>query len=267
MRGPIQTDRLRRPVIGARAPQKTFLILEAGVSCASSPEESKFFCFFFVHKKEVLTLHFRMNKFLRAGPELFANFAAPYLVYEALDGRFGDTKALIASAVPPLLWSVYELAKTRRLDAISIVVVASILFTVAATAMGGSARLIQIRDALVTGVIGLMFLGSLVMRRPIIFYLARATMSRNTESGAQEYEAVWYAPGVPAVFRVLTAVWGVGLVVQTACMCGLAWIWPIGRYLLVSPFISAGIFGLLMLWSLGYIARRPAARAILGARA
>ena len=208
-----------------------------------------------------------MRKLFRAGPELFANFLAPYLVYTALAGRFGDTKALIASALPPLLWSAYELVKTRRLDAISIVVVASILFTLAATAMGGSARLIQIRDALVTGAVGVMFLGSLGMKRPIIFYLARATMSRNTEAGAAAYEAVWDKPGVPAVFRLLTAVWGVGLVVQTGCMCLLAWIWPIGRYLLVSPFISAAIFGLLMIWSLGYIARRPAARDIVAERA
>ena len=208
-----------------------------------------------------------MRKLFRAGPEVFANFLAPYLVYTALAGRFGDTKALIASALPPLLWSAYELVKTRRLDAISIVVVASILFTLAATAMGGSARLIQIRDALVTGAVGVMFLGSLGMKRPIIFYLARATMSRNTEAGAAAYEAVWDKPGVPAVFRLLTAVWGVGLVVQTGCMCLLAWIWPIGRYLLVSPFISAAIFGLLMIWSLGYIARRPAARDIVAERA
>ena len=47
-------------------------------------------------------------------PELVANFLAPYLVYQALSGRFGDVTALIASAMPPLLWSGYELIKTRR---------------------------------------------------------------------------------------------------------------------------------------------------------
>ena len=171
--------------------------------------------------------------------------------------------ALIASAVPPLLWSFYELVKTRRLDAISVIVVSAILLTVGATFMGGSARLIQIRDALVTGAIGVMFLVTLAMKKPMIFYLARATMARGTAAGAAEYERVWQCPGVPRVFRVLTVVWGTGLVLQTACMCWLAWIWPIGRYLLLSPFISFAMFGLLMAWSLGYIARRPAARAIV----
>jgi len=201
---------------------------------------------------------------LRLAPELTANFLAPYLVYQLLDARYGDVDALIASAMPPLAWSVFELIKTRRLDAISVIVVTSILFTVGATAMGGSARLIQIRDALVTGVIGVIFLASLVLKRPMIFYLARATMARNTAEGAAEFEAMWLRPGVPRTFRVLTAVWGVGLVFQTAVMCWLAWIWPISRYLLLSPVIGYGIFGLLMAWSLWYRAKKIALARAMG---
>jgi len=170
---------------------------------------------------------------------------------------------MIASAMPPLLWSAYELIKIRRVDAISLTIVVSILLTVGATALGGSARLIQIRDALVTGAIGLAFLASLlVMQRPLIFYLARAAMARG-EEGIAAYETIWDQPGVPAVFRWLSVVWGLGLVAQTAAMCTLAWIWPVSRYLLLSPPISFSIFGVLMAVSLAYIARRPAAKAIV----
>ena len=203
-----------------------------------------------------------MRKALRVIPELFANFLAPYLVFEVLDGRFGDKWALIASALPPLLWSAVELVRTRRLDAISVTVVSGILLTVGATFLGGSARLIQIRDALVTGAIGVMFLGTLLLEKPMIFYLARATMARHTAQGEAEFEAMWLRPGVPRIFRVLTAVWGVGLILQTGVMCYLAWIWPINRYLLLSPYIAYAIFGLLMAWSLWYRRRR-----IVGAKA
>lgn len=161
-----------------------------------------------------------------------------------------------------MLWSIYELLKTRRLDAISLVVTGSILLTVGATALGGSARLIQIRDALVTGVIGMAFLVSLALPRPLIFYLARAAMAR-TAAGMAAYETIWDRPGVPAVFLWLTIVWGLGLVGQTATMCYLAWSWPIARYLLISPMISMAIFGVLMAGSLAYIARSPAARDIV----
>src|SRR6202034_3028352 len=204
-----------------------------------------------------------MQRTLRAVPEILANFVAPWGVYEALAGRFGDTDALIASAVPPLLWSAYELAKTRRLDAVSAMVVSAILLTVGGTFLGGSARLIQMREAMVTGVVGLLFLVTLVMKRPMIFYLARAMVARATVGGVEAYEQVWARPGVPQVFRVLTVVWGLGLLLQTGCICWLAWIWPIGRFLLLSPFVSFGILGLLMAWSLGYIARRPEARGII----
>jgi intracellular septation protein A len=203
---------------------------------------------------------------LRLAPELIANFVAPYLVYQLLEARYGDVTALIASALPPLIWSGYELIKTRRLDAISVLVVAGILFTLVATAMGGSARLIQIRDALVTGVIGVMFLGSLLLKKPMIFYLARATMARNTEEGAKEFETLWSRPGARATFRLMTGVWGAGLVLQTALLCWLAWIWPIGRYLLLSPFISYAIFGAMMAWSLWYGTRRKALGQLLDRR-
>jgi intracellular septation protein A len=170
---------------------------------------------------------------------------------------------MISSSMPPLLWSAYELIKIRRIDAISLTIVVSILLTVGATALGGSARLIQIRDALVTGAIGLAFLASLlVMRRPLIFYLARAAMARG-EEGIAAYETIWDQPGVPAVFRWLSVVWGLGLVAQTAAMCFLAWIWPISRYMLLSQPVSYAIFGVLMAVSLAYIARRPAAKAIV----
>jgi len=191
-------------------------------------------------------------------PWFAANFVGPYVVFQALDAGHGDVFALIASAVPPFLWSFYELAKTRRLDAISVLVVAGIVLTVGATLMGGSARLIQIRDALVTGAIGVMFLASLGFKRPMIFYLARATMARDTAAGAAAFEEAWERPGVPEAFRMLTVVWGFGLIFQTAVMCWLAWVWPIGRFLLLSPFIGYAIFGLLMGWSLWFRARRLA---------
>lgn len=162
----------------------------------------------------------------------------------------------MASIVPPLLWSLYELVKTRRVDSLSVIVMASILFTVVATALGGSARMIQIRDALVTGVIGILFLFSLLLQKPMVFHLARAVLARNPDSDVPPMETLWAQPGGPRVFKVLTGVWGVGLVLQTTLLCTLAWVWPIGRYLLVSPFIGYGVVGVLMLWSFWYGEKR-----------
>lgn len=196
-----------------------------------------------------------------AAPEIIANFVAPYLVYEALDAPYGDSGALIASALPPLAWSAYELVKARRIDAVSALVAGSILLTVGATALGGPARMIQIRDALVTGAVGVAFLATLAARRPLIFHLARAAMARSP-AGAAAYETLWDQPGVPALFRWLTLLWGLGLVCQTALLVTLAWLWPIPRYLLFSPPLSMASFAALMAASLARIARHPAGRLI-----
>lgn len=169
----------------------------------------------------------------------------------------------MASIVPPLLWSSYELVKTRKLDALSVIVIASIVFSVVATALGGSARMIQVRDALVTGVIGVLFLLSLFMQKPLIFYLARATFARNPDNEMPALESVWALPEAPHAFRVLTTIWGMGLVVQTTLLCALAWLWPIGRYLLISPFIGYGFVGALMAWSFWYGGKHKTALASL----
>jgi hypothetical protein len=97
----------------------------------------------------------------------------------------------------------------------------------------------------------------------MIFYLARAMMARDTEDGAAAFETIWQRPGARPVFRMMTAVWGLGLVLQTALMCYLAWIWPINRYLLLSPFISYGIFGAMMAWSLWYRGKRMRAAGLM----
>jgi hypothetical protein len=52
--------------------------------------------------------------------------------------------------------------------------------------------------------------------------------------------------------RLMTLVWGIGLTAETALRSWMALTWPIGRFLVVSPFIGYGIYGGLALWTLWY---------------
>lgn len=54
--------------------------------------------------------------------EGFVNFAFPYLIYSWAQPRLGDVNALIASSGPPILWSVVEFGRNRRIDALSVIV-------------------------------------------------------------------------------------------------------------------------------------------------
>ncbi|WP_168793439.1 VC0807 family protein [Paraburkholderia aromaticivorans] len=185
--------------------------------------------------------------------ELAVNFLLPWLAYRLALPHLGETGALIASAVPPIVWSLIELARFRRVDALSVMVVAGIVLSVAAMALGGSPRMLLLRESLVSGAVGVVFLLSLPMRRPLIFYLARATVAREMEGGAARFEALWQErPALVSAMRLMTLVWGVGLTGETALRAWMALTWPIERFLVVSPFIGYGIYGGLTLWTFWY---------------
>lgn len=196
--------------------------------------------------------------------EMAVNFLLPWLAYRFTLPHLGETGALIASAVPPIVWSLIELARFRRVDALSVMVVAGIVLSVAAMAMGGSPRVLLLRESLVSGAVGVVFLLSLPMRRPLIFYLARATVAREMKGGAAHFEALWRErPALATAMRMMTLVWGVGLTAETALRSWMALTWPIERFLVVSPFIGYGIYGGLALWTLWYrktLSRRAAAQ-------
>jgi len=185
--------------------------------------------------------------------EMAVNFLLPWLAYRFTLPHLGETGALIASAVPPIVWSLIELARFRRIDALSVMVVAGIVLSVAAMALGGSPRVLLLRESLVSGAVGVVFLLSLPMRRPLIFYLTRATVAREMEGGAAHFEALWRErPALATSMRLMTLVWGIGLTAETALRSWMALTWPIERFLVVSPFIGYGIYGGLALWTLWY---------------
>jgi len=185
--------------------------------------------------------------------ELAINFLLPWLAYRLTLPHTGETGALIASAVPPLVWSAIELVRFRRVDALSVMVVAGIVLSVAAMALGGTPRMLLLRESLVSGAIGVLFLLSMPMRRPLIFYLARATVAREMEGGAAHFETLWRErPGLATAMRTMTLVWGIGLTAETALRAWMALTWPIERFLVISPFIGYGIYAGLALWTLWY---------------
>jgi len=188
--------------------------------------------------------------------ELAVNLLLPWVAYRLALPHWGEGGGLIASAVPPALWSVIGLVRFRRLDALSATVLLGIALSLGAMALGGGTRVLLMRESLASGVIGVAFLLSLLRKRPLVFYLARATVARETSEGVARFELLWQErPEFASAMRVLTAVWGVGLVGETAVRGWLAMTWPIERFLVVSPLMGYGLFGALMAWTLWYRTR------------
>lgn len=184
--------------------------------------------------------------------EALINFALPFAIYNYTEAPLGEVKALLASSAPPILWSVVEFARHRRLDALSVLVVSGIILSLLAMLGGGGPKFLQLREKLVTGVIGLVFLGSALIGKPLIYELARATMRRNSEEEAQQFEALQVHAGFRRTMMIMTLVWGGGLLADVAVSVVLVFALSIREYLIVNPILGYGTMGGLSLWSFLY---------------
>jgi intracellular septation protein A len=184
--------------------------------------------------------------------EALVNFILPFVIYSYAEDRLGDVRALLASSVPPILWSLVEFARHRRLDALSVLVVSGIALSLLAMLGGGGVRFLQLREKLVTGIIGLVFVGSALIRKPLIYELARATMRRKSEDEAQQFEALQVHAGFRRTMTVMTLVWGFGLLIDVAVSVVLVFVLSIREYLIVNPILGYGTMGALSLWSFLY---------------
>src|SRR5947209_1551604 len=184
--------------------------------------------------------------------EALVNFILPFVIYTYAEAPLGEVRALLASSAPPILWSLVEFARHRRLDALSVLVVSGIALSLLAMLGGGGVQFLQLREKLVTGVIGLVFVGSALIGKPLIYELARASMRRKSEDEAQQFEALQVHAGFRRTMTVMTLVWGVGFLAEAALGVVLVFVLSIREYLLVSPIIGYGTMGALGLWSFVY---------------
>ena len=189
--------------------------------------------------------------------EIVVNFALPYVVYRATQGRLGDVDALIAASAPPLAWSILEFARRRRIDALSLLVLAGIVLSLIAFIGGGGVRFLQLREQLVGAVIGLLFLGSAAIGKPLIHQLALARIRR--EAGqAGWFEALSHDPRLRRIMMVMTLGWGIALVAQSAACVALVFVLSIKSYLIVGPIVGYAVLGAMTAWSFWYGKRRIA---------
>lgn len=204
----------------------------------------------------------------RGGPiavEVVVNFIAPLVIYDHSVARLGEVGALMASSVPPILWSLVEFARHRRVDAISILVLSGIVLSLLLYLGGGSAHVLQLREKLVTVLIGVAFVVSVLIDRPLIYVLATASMKRNPDSAdaLADFERRRDDAGFKRVMRVMTLFWGIGLICEAGVAALLVMKLSVHDYLLFGPIVGYSFVGLMILWSALYVRtqlRRGAAR-------
>src|SRR4249919_2838846 len=86
---------------------------------------------------------------VRIGIEVIINFGLPYVIFIFAQPKLGDVRALIASSAPPMLWSIAEFLRHRRIDAVSMLALGGIVLSLLAYIGGGGVKFLQLREKLV----------------------------------------------------------------------------------------------------------------------
>jgi hypothetical protein len=205
---------------------------------------------------------------LQVVSQLGINFLLPYLIYLQTERPFGPMLAFLAASALPLLWALLQLARKRRLDAFSILALIGIALSVLAYFGGGGLTFLQVRERLVTAVIGLVFLGSAAIGKPLIYQLARARVRARPASEANAFDAMRENPVFRRTMTIITLVWGTVLLAEAAGSVGLVFVLSIRQYWVVSPILGYGTLGITTAWTYRYAYRRlrplAASQATLG---
>jgi hypothetical protein len=188
--------------------------------------------------------------------EILVNIVLPFLIYNLTQPRLGDVNALMAASAPPILRSVRQFARDRRIDALSMLVLFGIGLALLAVLGGGSVRFLQLREKLVTIIVGVLFLGSAAIGKPLMYELVRAFLARTNDPELQRVESLRNNSFFRAIMTTMTLVWGFGLLADAAVSIALLYVLSIPTYLVVNPMLGHATIGSLTLWNVWFGRRK-----------
>ncbi|SEN09394.1 VC0807 family protein [Actinacidiphila rubida] len=204
------------------------------------------------------------------GPTVLFSMVLPWVTYNQLSARgVPEVPALlIISAWPALEIGLY-FALHRRVDEFGMLILLTLLLGAAGALAYNSSKMIFLKDSALTGLVGLAFLVSLALRRPLIFYFGRRFATDGTEAGVARWNGMWDAyPGFRAVQRRLTVIWGVAFLAEATVKAVLVYHLSTGTMVSFSSVMPLAVTALLVAYTVRTgkkgEARRAAAEAAAG---
>jgi hypothetical protein len=177
----------------------------------------------------------------------------PYLIYRVTTSRYhlSAVNALLLAALSPAAGTRIEFVRKRQLSVLGVFALGGIAAKVVSALLFHDARLVLISDSLLTGVYGLILLGSVLIGKPVTVVLATNMYATSPEQRAQMQQRL-QASGVHRHVLILTAMWGIGLLLLLAISVLLTYTLPIATVVLVRPVIDYGVIAALVAGTVAY---------------
>jgi hypothetical protein len=180
-----------------------------------------------------------------------------------------DAQALIVAGGCSVAWIVFQFVRRRRVDLVGVIVLFGFAVgVVSSILLHGNAYVLKVRDAFFTALFGAACVVTVFTHeRPTLFYVSRYLSVGSDPDKVAAYNLMHDVPIGRRTFKVLSIVWGIGLMAEAGFRMVLAEMLPTGTFLAVSPFITTSIIGSLFAFTVVYSKRAQLEAAALTALA
>lgn len=195
----------------------------------------------------------RVGRLLRSAARIaIFDIGGPLITYSVMRsaGESAVTSLVVSGGFPALGVAVGFIAR-QRADAIGILVLAGIALGAVLGIISHSARLVLAEGSVPTGVFGLICLGSLLGRRPLMFRFALEFIGPGSPEG-REFVGLWQYGEFRRAFQNLTAVWGFGLLLEAAARIVIVEYASTGVALAISKVMPLTVTAALAAWTVAY---------------
>ncbi|MCX5204201.1 hypothetical protein OG897_22460 [Streptomyces sp. NBC_00237] len=160
---------------------------------------------------------------LNWGPTLLFSVLLPWVTYGMLtDGGVEPVAALFLIALWPLAEVGIFYGLNRRVDEFGVMILIVLVLGAVSALVFQSEKMVFVKDSAVTGLLGLAFLVTLWLERPMMFYFGRKFATDGSAAGVARWNGLWDAfPGFRSSQRKLTVVWGVAFLVEAGVRVAL----------------------------------------------
>ncbi|GAB4588239.1 VC0807 family protein [Nocardia sp. IFM 10818] len=185
---------------------------------------------------------------LRLLAPIIRDLAVPVAAYFLLKALgYSDFLALLLGAVCSAMIVVVEAVRARRIDPLAAIVLGGFVIGLIGSMISGDARTLIIRDSFGTAAVGLAFLVSAVISRPLTYVAARKFLATTDPAHLPAMEEAYRT--VASVSRThirLSVMWGAGLLGEAVLRIVLAYRLPVSTMAWLSSVLMVATMSVLM---------------------
>lgn len=163
------------------------------------------------------------------------NVVLPIVTYDVLSNNgMSDVPALLLSGVWPVVELAINLLRMRKVDEFSVFVIILLVIGVITSLAFNSPKVLLIKESALTGLFGIVLLGSLLASRPLMFYFGRRFATGGAPERIEWWNGLWQYEGFRRGQRRLTVVWGVSFLGEAVLRILLTFMLPVSTMVVIN---------------------------------